>query len=785
MKQILTLSTLLVFLFSGISYSQQPLKKLDKKTLSNKNIKVVHPTVIKKPIGFSISKPLRDAPIISDSYSLQNIEAPWNNYRDRKLNPDIILQNNLIIDPVQQNKPGWINNSKGINQNFAGQSSPYYPPDCSGTVGPNHYFQVVNCTYEIFNKTGTSVAGPSNLNTIFDSGLPGAGENDGDPIVLWDEQADRWFYVEFSLGTTNDYMLIAVSTTNDPTGTWYSWSYDVDDTPDYMKLGVWQDGYYMATNTGGDGDNDVYVFDRTAMINGDASPTMIAFDNPDRPSTFDGFHCILPLDNDGPWAPNGTPGQFITVADDGQGNANDELRIYELNTDWTTPPNSTFAMTQQLPVAAFDGNFTGNWENIYQPGTAQRLDAISTVLMFRAQYRNFSGTQKIVINHCIDVNGDGSQGAIRWYELENTGSGWSIVQQSTYNPDGLSRFVGSIAMNDAGQIALGYSVSDNSSVYPSIRFVGQSTCAPLNTMDIAETSIKVGANSQTAAERWGDYSQMSVDPSDGLTFWYTTEYIGAGGTRQTQIASFTLDEACAVPTNVAANPTSLYEDRGKQITVTGNDILGCTFTIGGVLGSIASNDGSTAVVNFPAGDYTNGTLTVENGMGNDTYAMTINTRDIIPVVSGSSAISDNHPTIQSAVNGLHAWYGTTAFNAGDLAGTKTIEVHSGTYTDEVTLNSELNPTAANPLIIQNNSGDAVTINATNNNYGFNLSTVDYVQLKGFTVDGADLDNIYAQGNNVTIQYNKTTGSIGGSGIKVETGTPFTVMNNLSYSNYKY
>ena len=411
MKRTLILISL-IFLFSFFSFGQEVIKKENKK---NSNSNVVHPSVIKKPVGFHITTPLKDNPIVSSDYFLENKVAPWNNYRDRELNPNIIVQNDKIVDPVQQTKPGWVNNSKGIDQNFAGQSSPYYPPDCCGTVGPSHYFQTVNCTYEIFDKTGTSVAGPSNLNTIFNGALPGAGENDGDPIILWDEQADRWFYVEFSVGGSNDYMLIAVSQTNNPTGSWYSWSFDVDDMPDYMKLGIWQDGYYMATNT--PSGNDVYVFERSVMLAGGASPTMISFDNPDRPSTFDGFHCILPLDNDGPWAPAGTPGQFITIADNGQGNAADELRIYELNADWGTPSNSTFSMTQQLSVAAFDGNFTGNWENIYQPGTSQRLDAISTVLMFRAQYRNFSGTEKIVVNHCIDVNGDGSKGAIRWYEL--------------------------------------------------------------------------------------------------------------------------------------------------------------------------------------------------------------------------------------------------------------------------------------------------------------------------------------------------------------------------------
>ena len=342
-------------------------------------------------------------------------------------------------------------------------------------------------------------------------------------------------------------------------------------------------------------------------------------------------------------------------------------------------------------------------------------------------------------------------------------------------------------MNGAGQVAIGFSTSSpTNTTYPGIHVIGRSTCAPANTMDIAEFSIVEGGTYQSTYERWGDYANMSVDPSDDYTFWFTTEYMNSSNTtKYSKIAAFTLDESCAAPTVSGVSPSTLYEDRGKQLTITGSDMVGCTFDIGGVSGTIVSNDGSTAVVTFPAGNYTNGTLTVANGAGNDTYSVTVNTRNTIPVVSGASATSDNHPTILSAVTGLHAWYGTTAFNAGDLAGTKTINVGAGTYTDEVVLNSELNPTAANPLIIQNNAGDVVTVNASGNDYGFDLNTVDYVQLTGFTVETANLANIYAQGNNVTISYNKTTGSVGGSGIKVETGTPFTVTNNLSYSNSQY
>ncbi len=580
--------------------------------------KVVHPNIVKKPLGFAISKPLKDAPVIT-GFEKQDQEFYFNRYEDRKINPDIKPPDfkNMPVDPNIQTKQGNIQGSKGLNHNFAGQTSSSYPPDCNGAVGPNYFFQVVNLTYAIYNKSdGSLAAGPSALNSIFNSSLPGAGYNDGDPIVLWDEHANRWFYSEFSVNHGNDYMLIAVSTTSDPTGTWYSWSYDVDDTPDYMKFGIWQDGYYMATNT--KGKNDVYVFERSKMIAGDPNPQMVAFSNPNRPSTFDGFHCIQPLDNDGDWAPAGTPGQYITVADDGQGNASDALYIYECKVDWNNTSNSTFSRTQTLNVNSFSGNFSGDWKNIPQPGISQKLDAISTILMYRAQYRNFNGTQKIVCAHTIAQTSD--HGAIRWYELENTGSGWSIRQQSTYSPDGVSRFVPGIAMNGSGQIAIGYSVSDGSSTYPGIRYCGRTADAPLNTMDIAETNIYTGSYSQSTYERWGDYSGMSVDPVDDNTFWFTTEY-KTSSSHGTRIAAFTIQGASCTPPTYQASNFSVSSVGDNTATVNWNRGNGDKVLVVAHQGAAVNSDpvsGNSYTANSAFGSGTQlgtGNFVVYNGTG--------------------------------------------------------------------------------------------------------------------------------------------------------------------------
>jgi PKD repeat protein len=612
---------------------------------------VVQPNVVLTPIAFEVTKPLKDNPVVSDMM-LKDYEFIFNNHENRQLNPNITPPDfsNRPIDISIQKDMGTLNTNRAALKNYAGQNSGSYPPDCNGTVNSQYYFQVVNKTYAIYNKSdGSLAAGPSNLNSIFNSSLPGAGCNDGDPIVLWDEKANKWFFAEFSLCGSNDYMLIAVSQTSDPTGSWWSWSFDVADTPDYMKFGIWRDGYYMATNTSSG--NDVYVFDRSTMITGGSNPTMIGFDNPNRPSTFDGFHCILPLDNDGDWAASGTPGQFITIADDGQSNAADALYIYELNADWGTPSNSTFSRTQTLNVNAFDGNFTGDWNNIPQKGTTQKLDGLSTILMYRAQYRNFGSSQRLVVSHAIAESS--SEAALRWYELENTGSGWSIRQQSTYNPDNVSRWNMSIAMNGNKEIGIGYSVS-NSSIYPGIRYVGQSASANSaanNTLDISETVILDGTKSQTSYNRWGDYCNISIDPSDDSTFWFTSEYMGSS-THSTRIVSFEFSSSpgSAPVADFSANDTTPTTTQ----TVTFSDSSSNTPTSWSwsfspstvtYVGGTSATSQNPQVTFDASGDYSV-TLTATNSYGSDdevkTNYITASIAGITYCASKGNSISDEY-----------------------------------------------------------------------------------------------------------------------------------------------
>jgi hypothetical protein len=387
--------------------------------------------------------------------------------------------------------------------------------------------------------------------------------NSGDAIILYDEQANRWLFSQFSLpngsSTAPFYQMIAVSQTSDPTGSWYRYQYEFNEMPDYPKFGVWPDAYYMSANlfTGGWVGNGAYCYDRTAMLNGNPDATRVSFT---MPGGSEGFISLLPADCDGTFPPLGTPNFFTYIRTDGT----QRLGVIEFHVDWGTPSSSTFGNTLYLNVNPFASLGWGS--GIPQKGSPQLLETLGDRLMYRLQYRKFNGYSSMVLNHSVNA-GAGIAG-IRWYELRNTGTAWSIYQQATYAPnDGNSRWMGSIAQDTAGTISVGYSVS-SANIYPAIRYTGRFKTDPLNQMTIAEKTIINGGGSQTGIwsgrSRWGDYSGMSVDPSNPTTFWYTTEYYAttSSSTWQTRIASFSFDNvfsssASAAPARFcSSNPDS-------------------------------------------------------------------------------------------------------------------------------------------------------------------------------------------------------------------------------------
>lgn len=259
--------------------------------------------------------------------------------------------------------------------------------------------------------------------------------------------------------------------------------------------------------------------------------------------------------------------------------SNDFLEIFEFQVDFATPANSTFIGPTQIPITEFDSDLCGlvSFACFPQPGTGTTLDPLREVLMHRVQYRNLGTHESLVGNFVVDVDG-ADQGGIRWFELHKTGAGpWSLHQEGTHAPDTDTRWMGSIALDGAGNLALGYSVSSETT-FPSIRYAGRLPIDPPGTLTVGEVSLVEGGASQTYSNRWGDYSSMSVDPVDDCTFWYTNEYIPANGGElwRTRIGKFSFP-ACGnwaeVPGDGAtlSGPEILFYQDARWLFVHGTD----------------------------------------------------------------------------------------------------------------------------------------------------------------------------------------------------------------------
>ncbi len=416
-------------------------------------------------------------------------------------------------------------------------SAVYAPPDTDGAVGPDHYIQMVNSIYAIYDKdTGAILGGPYANNALWVSAATGdacEAQNDGDPVVLYDQLADRWLISQFALPNFPDgpfYECIAVSSSGDPLGVWYLYTFQISATKmdDYPKFGIWPDGYYMSVNqfnanTLSWAGTGVAAFERDQMLTGSVAQ-MVYFDN-----ASDDIGGLLPSNLQGATVPPvGEPNYFVQASDEAWGvTGSDALRVWAFDVDWVTPANSTFTNLGDLTTDAFDTDMCGySRDCIAQPGTTQKVDAISDRLMYLLQYRNFTTYQTMVVNHTVDMGSD--HAGIRWYELRNTGAGWSIYQQGDYSPDSDQRWMGSMSMDGDGNIALGYSVS-SSTTYPSVRYTGRLDGDTLGTMTQGENTLVNGSGSQLGVNRWGDYSSMMIDPVDDCTFWYTQEYVKTTG----------------------------------------------------------------------------------------------------------------------------------------------------------------------------------------------------------------------------------------------------------------
>ncbi|HUZ47753.1 MAG TPA: hypothetical protein VMW54_14040 [Terriglobia bacterium] len=594
--------------------------------------------------------------------------------------PGIVKQ---MQDSALQTSTGpTVATSSGVDFGGVGANG-YAPPDTNGAAGATQYMQWVNVRFAVYNKSdGSLVYGPVSGNSIW-SGFGGScqSSNSGDPIAQYDKQAGRWVVMQPVFSSPYS-ICVAVSTTSTWSSngiTWNRYQFNVPNNssnlPDYPKLSVWPDGYYLSYNSFTNGNSwagpQACVMDRSAMLAGQAATMQCAT----APGTNLNIDSWLPSDLDGDVPgvtgttqapPAGSPAYYVGIyAPD-----NTKLALFKYHVDWTTPSNSTFTGPTLISVSGFN-EACGGGTCIPQPNTNQKLDSLADRLMYRLAYRNFGDHESLVVSQSVDP-GNGTSG-IRWYEIRSPGSSPIVYQQGTFAPDSSYRWMPSIAMDKVGDIAVGYSES-STLVAPSIYFTGQQAGDPLGTME-SEAPLLQGAFSQTnGLSRWGDYSSMSVDPSDDCTFWYTNEYLPSNGTFNwvTRIASFvfpgcsnpsgssfTLTNSSATQTVTAGNSATFdYLTLAPNNGFSGDVTIGISGEPSGVTLSSPTSVNVTTATNFSL------VLATAAGTTAGTYNIT---------VTGTSGSLNSSTTVTLVVNSSGP---PPSFDLSAASGTLVVPVNS-------------------------------------------------------------------------------------------------------------
>lgn len=656
-----------------------------------------NPTTIIEGEFLGKTMPLRDFVLSQEqTYRVNEIRIVPNNLRaNEKLDPTGLPMDGL--DPLRQTSYNSYTASYALEGSFDGisvnEGGGATPPDPSGAAGPNHYVNAVNSVVKIFDKSGNTLAGPTPLGTFL-----GNGSNNGDPIVMYDHLADRFFVSQFQ--TSNNALIIGVSDTPDPTGAYNVYEFALDAFPDYPHYSIWPDGYYLTANK--NSGNSVYVIDRDVMINGGTNPQIIGFTLPGIVNNPNTVFSPEPANLLGNAYPTDVPGYIVYLQDDGwnPGITNDHLKIWEIDIDWVTPANSLVSNPLDVPLGAFDSVFapfgTGD---VDQPGTNQKIDMIGGVISYAANYRSFGTHNSWVITFNVDVDGSDTSG-IRWIELRNNATdGWSVFQEGTYAPaDGHSRFMGSAAIDLQGNIGLGFNIASGT-LPVGISYTGRLSTDPLGQMTVAETSIVAGTGVQTFSNRFGDYSHLTMDPN-GFTFWHTAEYFRSSNSWQSRIGSFSLSPGFDNDVGIIAivNPENGGLSNSESVEVT------------------IRNFGNLNQSNIPVELRVDGTL-----IASEVFTGTIASGDVA-----------NYTFTQTA-------------DLSNYGQTYTLEVKTTLATDEFALND---PYSKDVTHLRNNDVGVVNISSPASGTGLGNETVT-VSVKNF---GANAQS------NVPVQYTLDTGA---------------------------
>jgi hypothetical protein len=432
-------------------------------------------------------------------------------------------------------------------QNFTGVN----PPDTNLAVGPHHVIQVVNSnsgtSVQVMDKGGLPLAPPFTLDLLA-GGTDPCRAGLGDTVVAYDGLADRWLLSELS--NIASALCVYVSKTADPvSGGWYLYPFPTPEFPDYPKYSVWPDAYYVTTNESGPA---AYALDRVRMLSGQPA-TFQRFLRQDMPGFFTQAMAASHLEGYDP-PPAGAPAVFLRHRDDEVHDAGsndptrDFLELWEFHVDWVSPGNSTFTGPTRVAVAEYSSELCTTFGRMCFPEpSGLQLDSLREMVMHRLQYRNFGAYETLAANFVVDADGEpdplpdpaNERGGVRWFVLRRQGaSPWALFDEGTHSPDLTNRWMGSVALDGSGNLAVGYTAA-SPSVFPGVRYTGRLAGDPPGTLRAEVTLVDGTANN--ASTRWGDYAAMSVDPADDCTFWFTTLYSPASQWR-TRIGSFAFDE---------------------------------------------------------------------------------------------------------------------------------------------------------------------------------------------------------------------------------------------------
>jgi hypothetical protein len=670
----------------------------------------------------------------------------------------------LNLNVIRVNMPSTSVNFDGID--LAASLCGCSPPDTDGDVGASNYIQAVNVAFEIWDKTGTVLQATTTFNTLWGSGGSNPCTNAkhfGDPFVFYDHVADRWVLTDFAFGTAGPntvppyYECIAVSKTSDPvSGGWWLYAIQADTTNtdwlnDYPKFGMWPDAWYVSYNmfcgaascTYGGRNSfqgvEVVAFDRSTMLTGGAA-TSVQFIL--SPTDVADSYTFIPANYRFGAPPNGRNEFFAAIDSPAVANWNvplTKVHIWKFHVDFTTPANSTFAQDNDVTVNSFinawDSTESGNI--VPQSGTATKLDTVGDRLFTPLWYQNLSGTESLWASHTISTTSTGNPTAIRWYQFNVTGNTvvTTPVQQGEITGTSLYRLMPSLSLDSKGDMAIGYTSSSSSS-YPTIRYNGRLVTDTLGTLSQGE-SILMNGTGPTSSTRWGDYSYMSIDPSDGCTFWHTNEYMSSASTSnwRTRVGAFTYPYCTGVGT--------------LQGTVTdastSNPISGAT-VVAGANSTTTNASGVYQFANINSGTYT---VTASKTGYDDSSAGV--------VITTGSTITQNF-ALTSCTTSVKTWIGLGNGGADTNFNTASNWSPSGA------------PTACNDVIITVSSGATILVSAdatvnsitlTNNTGGGGANLILDVQTSVLTAIGTFSGNNASTGssqNNLMLRVGNSPGS---------------------------